>query len=108
MTSTRTAGPATRALDAMAVSPTLAVNEEIARRRAARLSTVPSRLRGGQPPVHPELVDELLRQAHRGDYGPVAGVWELREAAAGHWSGGASRRHRTRWWQGRAASRCSR
>jgi aspartate aminotransferase len=86
MTSTRTSGPTARPLDAMAVSATLAVNEEIARRRAAGLSTVPLGFGEASIPVHPELVDELGRHAHRGDYGPVAGAWVLREAAAGYWS----------------------
>jgi aspartate/methionine/tyrosine aminotransferase len=70
----------------MVVSPTLAVNEEIARRRAAGLTTVPLGFGEASIPIHPELVERLRRHAHRGDYGPVAGAPQLREAAAGYWS----------------------
>jgi aspartate aminotransferase len=86
MTATRTSGPTSHPLQAMAVSATLAVNEEIARRRAAGLATIPLGFGEASIPVHPELIEALRRHAHRGDYGPVAGVRELREAAAGYWS----------------------
>jgi aspartate aminotransferase len=81
-----TSSPTTHPLDAMGVSPTLAMNEEIARRRSAGLCTVALGFGEASIPVHPELVDQLRRHAHRGDYGPVAGARELREAAAGCWS----------------------
>ena len=37
-------------------------------------------------PVHPDLVERLRRHAADGGYGPVAGVPELLDAAAGYWS----------------------
>lgn len=70
----------------MSVSPTLAINQEIARRRAAGLPTVALGFGEASIPVHPELVRRLADHASRGDYGPVAGAPELLEAAAGYWS----------------------
>ncbi|MBO9523693.1 MAG: pyridoxal phosphate-dependent aminotransferase [Nocardioidaceae bacterium] len=70
----------------MSISPTLAVNEEIARRRAAGLATVALGFGEASIPVHPALVARLSEHAHRADYGPVAGADVLRDAAAGYWS----------------------
>ncbi|MGH3361396.1 MAG: pyridoxal phosphate-dependent aminotransferase [Nocardioides sp.] len=69
-----------------AVSPTLAINEEIARRRAAGLETVALGFGEASVPVHPALAERLAAYADRGGYGPVAGIPELRESAAGYWS----------------------
>ncbi|PVG81787.1 aminotransferase [Nocardioides gansuensis] len=70
----------------MPVSPTLAISQEIARRRAAGLDTVALGFGEASIPVHPELVRRLAQSAHRGDYGPVAGAPELLEAVAGYWT----------------------
>lgn len=70
----------------MVVSATLAINEEISRRRAAGLPTIALGFGEASIPAHPDLVARLGQQAHRGDYGPVAGASELLEAAAGYWS----------------------
>ena len=70
----------------MALSPTLAINEEIARRRAAGLPVVALGFGEATIPVHPALVDQLVRHAAEGGYGPVAGIPELRDAAAGWWT----------------------
>ncbi|MGC4109904.1 MAG: aminotransferase class I/II-fold pyridoxal phosphate-dependent enzyme [Nocardioides sp.] len=69
----------------MTISPTLAINQEIARRRAAGLATVALGFGEASVPVHPALVTQLRAHAHRGDYGPVAGDAVLREAVAGYW-----------------------
>jgi aspartate/methionine/tyrosine aminotransferase len=65
------------------VSPTLAINEEVDRRRAAGLATIPLGFGEAGLPVLPELVDQLVRASSRAQYGPVAGVEEVRHAAAG-------------------------
>lgn len=70
----------------MLVSPTLAINEEIARRRAQGLPVVPLGFGEASLPVHPLLVEALARHAGQGAYGEVAGAAVLREAAAGYWS----------------------
>ncbi|MDH2429663.1 pyridoxal phosphate-dependent aminotransferase [Sphaerisporangium sp. TRM90804] len=69
----------------MAVSATLAVNEEVARRRRAGLDTVPLGFGEAGVPVHPLLSAELARWAGMAAYGPCEGVEELRVAAAGYW-----------------------
>ncbi len=68
------------------VSPTLAINEVIARRRALGQETIALGFGEASIPVHPELRTRLARIADRGGYGPVAGAPELREAAAGYWT----------------------
>jgi len=70
----------------MSISPTLAVNEQIARRRAAGLPTVALGFGEASIPVHPELVRRLGTAASSASYGAVAGLEELREAAAGYLS----------------------
>ena len=70
----------------MTVSPTLAINEEIARRRESGLHTVALGFGEASIPVHPALVDRLAASADVGAYGPVAGLPELRQAAAGYWT----------------------
>lgn len=68
----------------MTVSPTLAINEEIARRRAAGLSTIALGFGEASIPVHPGLIERPARYAYRGDCGPVAGAPPLLDAAAGY------------------------
>lgn len=68
------------------LSPTLAVNEEIARRRAAGQHVVPLGFGEASIPIHPELTRRLGEHAGLGGYGPVAGIPALREAAAGYWA----------------------
>lgn len=67
------------------LSPTLAMNEEVSRRLAAGLATLPLGFGEAGLPVLPELADQLARSAGHARYGPVAGVPELRHAAAGYW-----------------------
>jgi aspartate aminotransferase len=66
------------------VSPTLAMNEEIARRQAAGLPTLPLGFGEAGLPVLPELAEQLSRAAGLNGYGPVAGVPGLRRAVAGY------------------------
>lgn len=66
------------------VSPALAINEEIARRRAAGLPVVALGFGEASVPVLPELSEQLGANAWRAAYGPVAGVDELRESIAGY------------------------
>jgi aspartate aminotransferase len=70
----------------MRISPTLAVNEAIARRRASGLPTVALGFGEASLPVHPELVRRLADAAPRASYGAVAGLESLREAAAGYFT----------------------
>jgi aspartate aminotransferase len=67
------------------VSATLAINEETERRRAAGRPVLPLGFGEAGLPVHASLVEALSRAAGRASYGPVAGVEELRAAAAGYW-----------------------
>lgn len=69
----------------MTVSATLAINEETQRRRAAGLPVVPLGFGEAGLPVHDSLVEALSRSAGHASYGPVAGIEELRVAAAGYW-----------------------
>ena len=69
----------------VSVSPTLAINQEIARRRAAGLETIPLGFGEASIPIHPELTRRLGEHAGLGGYGPVAGVPALLDAAAGYW-----------------------
>ncbi len=67
------------------VSATLAVNEELARRRASGQDVLALAFgEAGLPPA-PVLRTLLADNAGRTDYGPVAGCAELRRAAAGYW-----------------------
>lgn len=70
----------------MSISPTLAVNEQIARRRAAGLPTVALGFGEASIPVHPELVRRLADAAPNASYGAVAGLEALRDSAAGYLS----------------------
>ena len=68
------------------ISPTLAINEEIARRASAGLDTVPLGFGEANVPVHPALVRRLADAAAQNHYGAVAGSADLRAAAAGYWN----------------------
>ena len=69
----------------MPVSATLAMNEEVARRRRLGIPTVPLGFGEAGLPVHPMLTAELNAWARDAAYGPSAGIAALREAAAGYW-----------------------
>ncbi|GIH71838.1 pyridoxal phosphate-dependent aminotransferase [Sphaerimonospora thailandensis] len=68
------------------ISPTLAANEEIARRRKHGQQVVNLAFGEAGLPVHPALRDALAQASGKNAYGPVAGSVALREAAAGYWS----------------------
>ncbi|MGH3928729.1 MAG: pyridoxal phosphate-dependent aminotransferase, partial [Pseudonocardiaceae bacterium] len=69
----------------MTVSPTLAINEEAARRHRAGIPTLPLGFGEAGVPVHSSLVDTLAAAAPMASYGPSAGIDTLRSAAAGYW-----------------------
>jgi aspartate aminotransferase len=68
------------------VSATLAANEILIRRRQAGEPVLPLSFGESGLPVHPLLRGALTHAAGRNSYGPVAGLPELREAAAGYWN----------------------
>lgn len=68
------------------LSPTLAISEETARRRAAGQATVPTGFGEAGLPVLAQLADRLRDAAGKAAYGPVAGLPGLREAAASYWA----------------------
>jgi aspartate aminotransferase len=68
------------------LSPTLAANEVMARRRLAGQPVLPLAFGESGLPVHARLKAELASAASCGAYGPVAGIPSLREAAAGYWT----------------------
>ncbi|HEX3787793.1 MAG TPA: pyridoxal phosphate-dependent aminotransferase [Pseudonocardiaceae bacterium] len=70
----------------MTVSATLAINEEVARRRRAGTKTVALGFGEAGIPVHPLLTAALAEAAPLAGYGPVAGIPEVRTAAAGYWA----------------------
>ncbi len=70
----------------MAVSATLAVNEAVDRARRAGRAVLPLGFGEAGLPVHPALRERLAGAAGANGYGPVAGLEELREAAAGYWA----------------------
>ena len=67
------------------VSPTLAASEALAARRDRGLPVLPLGFGEVGLPVLPELRELLAAAAGRNAYGPVAGLPELRAAAAGYW-----------------------
>lgn len=71
-------------MDAL-LSPTLWINEETARRRAAGAPIVALGFGEAGVPVLPELAQRLAEGAPHAEYGPVAGIGVLREAIAGYW-----------------------
>src|SRR5690349_1736756 len=68
------------------VSATLAANEALTRRRKAGEPVLPLAFGEAGLPVHPLLAEALAAAAGRNAYAPVAGLPELREAAAGYWT----------------------
>ncbi|WP_207400968.1 pyridoxal phosphate-dependent aminotransferase [Actinomadura roseirufa] len=68
------------------LSPTLAVNEALARKRGQGVRVLPLGFGEAGIPIHPALARELGTAAGRGAYGPVAGSPALRAAAAGYWA----------------------
>ncbi|MBW8487092.1 pyridoxal phosphate-dependent aminotransferase [Actinomadura parmotrematis] len=78
--------PAATALRPVPVSPTLAINEAIARKRREGVRVLPFGFGEAGIPLHPSLTRELAAGAGRGAYGPVAGSPALRAAAAGYWN----------------------
>ncbi|MGI5162940.1 pyridoxal phosphate-dependent aminotransferase [Spirillospora sp. CA-253888] len=79
------ARPVTAAVRQVPLSPTLAVNEALGRKRRAGVPVLPLGFGEAGVPIHPALVRELAAAADRGGYGPVAGSAPLRAAAAGYW-----------------------
>lgn len=69
----------------MVVSATLAIGEETERRRRSGRPVLPLGFGEAGLPVHEGLQRALAEHAVCGWYGPVAGVPELRAAAAGYW-----------------------
>lgn len=69
----------------MHASPTLAASEVMARRRMAGEPVLALAFGEAGLPVLPALREKLIRHADANDYGPVAGIPELRTAAAGYW-----------------------
>ncbi|MEY9210708.1 aminotransferase class I/II-fold pyridoxal phosphate-dependent enzyme [Thermobifida halotolerans] len=67
------------------VSATLAVNEALTLRRRQGLPVLPMGFGEAGLPVHPVMRDALSTGGDQNGYGPVAGLRELREAAAGYW-----------------------
>jgi aspartate/methionine/tyrosine aminotransferase len=69
---------------ALAASPTLAMNEAVARRRAEGRRTLHLGFGEATFPLHPVLRAALMGALESTGYAPVAGVPELREAIAGY------------------------
>ncbi|GAA3081413.1 pyridoxal phosphate-dependent aminotransferase [Streptosporangium carneum] len=67
------------------LSATLAANEDIERRRRAGERVLHLAFGEAGLPVHPALRERLVAASEHNGYGPVAGAFELREAAAGYW-----------------------
>ena len=78
--------PGLGALPPIPVSATLAANETLARKRRAGEPVLPLAFGEAGLPVHPLLRDALAAASGGNAYGPVAGLPELREAAAGYWT----------------------
>ncbi len=70
--------------DEMASSPTLAMNEAVARRRAEGRETLHLGFGEATFPLHPVLRGALAEAIERTSYAPVAGVPGLRAAIAGY------------------------
>lgn len=68
----------------MASSPTLAINEAVAARRAAGRTTIHLGFGEASFPLHPLLNEALGRAAKHTAYAPVAGLPSLRKAIAGY------------------------
>jgi aspartate aminotransferase len=68
------------------VSATLAANEALDARRRRGERVLPLAFGEAGVPVAPVLRDALATASHQNAYGPVAGSFELRSAAAGYWA----------------------
>ncbi len=77
--------PLPHGLRPVPLSPTLAINEALARKSREGLPVLPFGFGEAGIPIHPSLIRELAAAAGRGAYGPVAGSAALRAAAAGYW-----------------------
>ncbi|HEU0001078.1 MAG TPA: aminotransferase class I/II-fold pyridoxal phosphate-dependent enzyme [Ktedonobacteraceae bacterium] len=72
------------ALQDMASSPTLAINEAVAARRAAGRKTIHLGFGEASFPLHPLLNEAMARAAKRTGYAPVVGIPSLRKAIAAY------------------------
>src|SRR5258708_33394795 len=73
-----------RTLSSLAASPTLALNEAVARRRAEGKETLHLGFGEAMFPLHPALREALAGALESTGYAPVAGVLKLRQAIAGY------------------------
>ena len=73
--------PAHRSLSS---SPTLAINEAVARRRAEGKTTIHLGFGEARFPLHPRLHQALAEAATRTSYAPVVGILPLRQAIAAY------------------------
>ncbi len=78
--------PSRLTLAPIPVSATLAANEALARKRRAGETVLPLAFGEAGLPAHPLLTRALAEASAGNTYGPVAGLPELREAAAGYWT----------------------
>jgi aspartate aminotransferase len=78
--------PSRLTLAPIPVSATLAANEALARKRVAGETVLPLAFGEAGLPAHPLLTRALAEASAGNTYGPVAGLPELREAAAGYWT----------------------
>lgn len=70
----------------MPISATLAANEAMNLKRQSGEYVLPLGFGEAGLPVHPSLTAKLAEHSHHNGYGPVAGIPQLRSAAAGYWS----------------------
>jgi aspartate aminotransferase len=75
-----------RAMNALQVSPNLALNELVAQRRAAGEDIVHLGFGEARLPAFTPLVEQLVRGAGRNAYGPVAGDAAVLKAVAGYFT----------------------
>jgi aspartate aminotransferase len=68
------------------VSATLAANEALDEQRQRGERVLPLAFGEAGVPVAPVLKQALATATHRNGYGPVAGLYDLRSAAAGYWT----------------------
>src|SRR5712671_5788851 len=78
--------PSRLSLAPIPVSATLAANETLARKRRAGETVLPLAFGEAGLPAHAMLIKALAEASAGNAYGPVAGLPELREAAAGYWT----------------------
>jgi aspartate aminotransferase len=81
-----TAEPPVTPLPPVPVSATLAANETLARKSRAGETVLPLAFGEAGLPTHPMLRNALAAASGGNAYGPVAGLPELRAAAAGYWA----------------------